>query len=191
MITKKNTLKITMSRPKQNDDELTQLTEYYSSFENEELNMPIKEEPQPEFEEIKYHSTESKRVNRTEDQQRLLNAYYKEISNESIFNRKEEIGFSVKINKCLEKTKQLKAILDTLSKDCHEKTDKIELKNYREQDIEKQIKIFNGLIKAYSQKARQFRERFIKANLKLVLFIANKHRGLGLQLSDIIQEGNM
>jgi RNA polymerase primary sigma factor len=43
----------------------------------------------------------------------------------------------------------------------------------------------------YSDRARKLKERFIKANLKLVISVARKYMGRGLPLSDLIQEGNL
>jgi RNA polymerase primary sigma factor len=44
---------------------------------------------------------------------------------------------------------------------------------------------------AYSDRAKSLRERFIKANLRLVVSIANRYKGRGLPLLDLIQEGNL
>ncbi len=41
------------------------------------------------------------------------------------------------------------------------------------------------------QRGRQARSRLITANTRLVLHVAQKYRGLGVPLSDLIQEGNL
>jgi RNA polymerase primary sigma factor len=46
-------------------------------------------------------------------------------------------------------------------------------------------------MRLYSKKAKRLKERFVKANLRLVLSIAREYMGKGLPLPDIIQEGNL
>ncbi|GCE45713.1 RNA polymerase primary sigma factor [Thermosporothrix hazakensis] len=41
------------------------------------------------------------------------------------------------------------------------------------------------------QEAREAKQRLIEANLRLVMHIARKYRGFGLDLMDLIQEGNL
>jgi RNA polymerase sigma factor, sigma-70 family len=48
-----------------------------------------------------------------------------------------------------------------------------------------------SLFDAYSKRATQLRNRFIKANLRLVASIAKRYIGRGLPYLDLIQEGNI
>ena len=47
------------------------------------------------------------------------------------------------------------------------------------------------MIASIEDRARQARQKFMKANLKLVVKISNKFRGQGLSPEDLIQEGNL
>ena len=57
--------------------------------------------------------------------------------------------------------------------------------------IQKRIKSLTAFIKVYSENAKNLKQRFVKANLRLVITISRKYMGRGLPLSDLIQEGNM
>jgi len=119
----------------------------------------------------------------TNEQIRFLNAYFKDIAANALsFTSREEMEFSANIKKCEAQASEIKALLNKLSKE------NIGEKN--SEDI-KQIKILSTLMRAYLEKARRLKETFIKANLKLVVSIANKYRGQGLPISDLIQEGNI
>lgn len=105
----------------------------------------------------------------------LINAYCYEIGQQHIFTQKEEIEVSAQIKICEEKIKQLTSAVERLSG----------------KGPKKRLMTLKRLIMLYSQKAKQLKERFIKANLKLVFAMANKYRSHRHQLLDLIQEGNI
>jgi RNA polymerase primary sigma factor len=111
----------------------------------------------------------------SEKEYELINAYCGEIGRQHLFTQKEEIEVSAQMKICEEKIKQLNSTLKILS----------------QKELTKRVIILKYLILLYSQKARQLKERFIKANLKLVFAMANKYRSHRHQLLDLIQEGNI
>jgi RNA polymerase primary sigma factor len=111
----------------------------------------------------------------SEKKYELLNAYCNEIGRQHLFTQKEEIEVSAQMKICEEKIKQLKSTVESLS----------------QRGLTKRVITLKYLILLYSQKARQLKERFIKANLKLVFAMANKYRSHRNRLLDLIQEGNI
>ena len=111
----------------------------------------------------------------SEKEYELINAYCNEIGQQHLFTQKEEIEVSAQIRICEEKIRHLESTVERLPK----------------KGFTKRIITLKCLIMLYSQKARQLKERFIKANLKLVFAMANKYRSHRHQLLDLIQEGNI
>ena len=136
-----------------------------------------------EFKELKSKEDENK-PSPIEEQFRLLHAYFKDVGSEPLLTPTEEIELSIEIKKCEAKASKIKALLDKISNKKHSRGNDGEKK-------QKRIKILNVLIKVYSERARLLKERFMKANLKLVISIAGKYMGRGLPLADLIQEGNL
>ena len=127
-----------------------------------------------------------------DEQLRLLYVYFKDIASEPLLKPKEEIEISAKIKKCEERTREMKVLLDKLSKERVGKSKKTGHKNGNGIDLSgARIQKLNAFIMAYSERAKELRKRFVKANLRLVLTIANRYTGRGLPLSDLIQEGNL
>lgn len=110
----------------------------------------------------------------SEKEYEIINAYCNEIGQQHLFTKKDEIEVSAQIKICEQRIKHLTAMVENLSK-----TDAKRLISHQ------------YLIMLYSQKARQLKERFIKANLKLVFAMARKYRSDRNQLLDLIQEGNI
>ena len=123
---------------------------------------------------------------------RLLSVYFKDVASESLLTPKEVIEISVKIEKCEARAREIKALIYELLKERVDKSRKNGHKNGNNgKGVSERIHRLNPLIKAYKERAKELRKRFVKANLRLVLSIANRYTGRGLPLSDLIQEGNL
>lgn len=114
-----------------------------------------------------------------EEQFRLLNTYFREVGKEHLLSPLEEIELSKKIKKCEARAREIRTLIDRISKDRNGKRKA------------NRIKRLTTLMKAYSDRAKDLKEKFMRANLKLVISIARKYTGRGLPLSDLIQEGNL
>lgn len=138
--------------------------------------------------------TKSKSDDTPDEQLRLLYVYFKDMSVEPLFTAQEEVEISAKIKKCESMSRELGAVIDKLNGK-NIKANSNGHKNGRNGSskltIQKRIKSLNGFIKAYTDNAKRMKQRFVKANLRLVITISRKYMGRGLPLSDLIQEGNM
>lgn len=144
--------------------------------EESEIEEPLPEEDvQGEDEEIPDESL------------RLLNAYFKDMAVEPLLTSKKEIEISAKIKKCEARAREIRSLLD---KTLENRQKRRAHQNGREKIISRRVEMLSALMKAYSERARELKERFVKANLRLVVSIANRYRGRELPLSDLIQEGN-
>src|SRR5579885_3627588 len=123
----------------------------------------------PEVEEEEYWAPE--------EQLRLLSAYFKDMSHESLLKPEDEIRLSAEIKKCEARAKEIKAILDKIGK-------------IRGKAPSKRMKRLSALMKAYQEKAKDLKGRFVKANLRLVVSMAKRYMGRDLPLADLVQEGN-
>ncbi|MBI2485843.1 MAG: sigma-70 family RNA polymerase sigma factor [Deltaproteobacteria bacterium] len=121
---------------------------------------------------------------------RLLYAYFKDMAVEPLFNAKKEIEVAAKIKKCESKAREIEDILNKAAKVKENRSIRNGYRNSRERKLSEQIEKLSALKRAYSEKAKELKDRFVKANLRLVVSIANKYRGRELPLSDLIQEGN-
>lgn len=138
--------------------------------------------------------TKSKTDNTPDEQLRLLYVYFKDMSVEPLFTAQEEVEISAKIKKCESRARELTGIIDKLSGRRIITNRRNGHKNSRSKNgnsIEKRIKSLNAFVRVYSENAKRLKQRFVKANLRLVITISRKYMGRGLPLSDLIQEGNM
>ncbi len=134
---------------------------------------------------------------------RLINAYFKEVGTESLLTHKQEIELSANLKKCemrangtlrvIEKSlgrssgEEKVNALDELVKVFNDKSSGYDKKGLSEERLSRLIKLFES----YSRKAIEYRNRFIKANLRLVASIAKKYIGKGVPFLDLLQEGNL
>jgi RNA polymerase sigma factor (sigma-70 family) len=148
-----------------------------SDYESENLNSKSKSDDTPD------------------EQLRLLYVYFKDMSVEPLFTAQEEVEISAKIKKCESRSRELVSLVGKLT------DGKVKLNGFSRHRnghnrlkngyLEKRIKSLNAFIRVYSENAKRFKQRFVKANLRLVITISRKYMGRGLPLSDLIQEGNM
>jgi len=61
----------------------------------------------------------------------------------------------------------------------------------QEQQLARRMKKMNSKVPALAQDAREAREQFIKANLRLVVSVAKNYLNKGLAFLDLIEEGNL
>jgi len=138
--------------------------------------------------------TKSKGDETPDEQLRLLYVYFKDMSIEPLFTAQEEVEIAAKIKKCESMARELIVVVNKLSN----KKLKPILNGHKNSRngangvvIQKRIKSLNAFVRAYSDNAKKMKQRFVKANLRLVITISRKYMGRGLPLSDLIQEGNM
>jgi RNA polymerase sigma factor (sigma-70 family) len=114
----------------------------------------------------------------TDQNYRLLYAYFKELNGETLLSKRDEAVLAAKIKVCESRVKKISGLLNK----------KI---GARREIRPVEETALGAISRCYTAKSRLFQEKFIKSNLRLVIELANKYKGRGLPLTDLIQEGNM
>ena len=130
-----------------------------------------------------------------DEQFRLLYVYFKDMAIESLLTAKEEVEVSAQIKKCEAKAFELTVNVDKLNKKRESLIKRNKNGNVKnrisEKDLTKRMDCLRVFIRVFSERAVDLKERFVKANLRLVVSISKRYMGRGLPLTDLIQEGNV
>ncbi|HSE83396.1 MAG TPA: RNA polymerase sigma factor RpoD/SigA [Thermodesulfobacteriota bacterium] len=138
------------------------------------------------------------------DDVRLFQVYIKEVGLYPILTSKEEREVAAKIKSCEARARHIRTIIERLidtgikvriENPEHNNTESVPKKvfynPFAEGNEARLVKGRVALMRAYYNKAKELKEKFVKANLRLVLVFVKKYLGRGLPILDLIQEGNI
>ena len=137
---------------------------------------------------------------------RLVNAYFKEVGTETLLTPKEELLAAAMIKECEVQTGNvIKSISDILGYEPQGDREGIvktlsalsalieepsSQSKFQKRSFSR-LKRHVHLLDAYLKSTARLKNRFVKANLRLVASMAKKYVGRGVPFLDLIQEGNL
>ncbi|MGI9553345.1 MAG: sigma-70 family RNA polymerase sigma factor [Thermodesulfobacteriota bacterium] len=122
-----------------------------------------------------------------DEQLRLLYVYFKDMAVEPLFTAKQEVEISAKIKKCEAKARELNATVTKLTA----MKSRIRKNPSKAKILTKRIESLSAFTTVFFEWAQRLKQRFVKANLRLVITISRRYMSRGLPLPDLIQEGNL
>lgn len=122
-----------------------------------------------------------------DEQLRLLYVYFKDMAVEPLFTAKQEVEISAKIKKCEAKARELNSLVTQLTA----MKSRLRKNPSRVKILNKRIESMSAFTKVFYEWAQRLKQRFVKANLRLVITISRRYMSRGLPLPDLIQEGNL
>ncbi len=122
-----------------------------------------------------------------DEQLRLLYVYFKDMAVEPLFTAKQEVEISAKIKKCEAKARELNSFVTQLKA----MKSRIRKNPAKLKVLNKRIECLSAFTKVFFEWAQRLKQRFVKANLRLVITISRRYMSRGLPLPDLIQEGNL
>ncbi len=122
-----------------------------------------------------------------DEQLRLLYVYFKDMAIEPLFTAKQEVEISAKIKKCEAKSKDLIKKVKKLG----DMRSGLRKNSSKAKIIDKRTISLDTFSRVYYSWAQKLKQKFVKANLRLVITISRRYMSRGLPLPDLIQEGNL
>lgn len=122
-----------------------------------------------------------------DEQLRLLYVYFKDMAVEPLFTAKQEVEISAKIKKCEAKSKDILKVVGKLG----DMRTGLRKNSLKAKTIDKRTVSLNAFSRVYYDWAQKLKQKFVKANLRLVITISRRYMSRGLPLPDLIQEGNL
>lgn len=128
-----------------------------------------------------------------DEQFQSLYIYFNDLSKECLLTHREEIANAAQIKQYETKLWEIRKSIEDLTslKKIQKPRKRKNAKSKVNEDVCDRIKKLKIFMKQYTERASDLKEKFTKANLRLVVAVAKKYMGRGLALSDLIQEGNM